>query len=256
MIASRYVDGGAADGLAGRWRRQVSLAAAGLARLLFPRRLDACSDPMSGFFLVRRAAVPLEGCARTGSRSCSRSSPAELGHAGERGPVRLRRPRRRSVEGRPDAGSPLRPPPSPAHASCAWRARGGVVRPGPDTDPRGAIEVDKRPWGGFQRLTHNAASTVKVIEVLPGCRLSLQRHESRRGELWLVLDEQHSRSMATRSSSIRARRSGCLGARPTERRTRGHRRCASSRSPSATSTRPTSSGWRLRAHVTDSGTRP
>ncbi len=44
-----------------------------------------------------------------------------------------------------------------------------------------------RPWGGFQQLTLNEPTTVKVITVAPGHRLSLQTHE-RRAEFWQVLD--------------------------------------------------------------------
>jgi mannose-6-phosphate isomerase len=46
---------------------------------------------------------------------------------------------------------------------------------------------DVRPWGRFTRLTHNESTTVKVITVEPGHRLSLQRH-THRDELWVVLD--------------------------------------------------------------------
>lgn len=54
-------------------------------------------------------------------------------------------------------------------------------------DPRGSILQSQRPWGGFQQLTVNEATTVKIITVEPGQRLSLQIHE-RRAELWQVLD--------------------------------------------------------------------
>ena len=54
-------------------------------------------------------------------------------------------------------------------------------------DPRAAIIVDHRPWGGFERFTLNQPSTVKIITVHPGHRLSLQRHRLR-DELWTVLD--------------------------------------------------------------------
>lgn len=47
--------------------------------------------------------------------------------------------------------------------------------------------VEQRPWGAFARFTHNEATTVKVITVNPGQRLSLQRHRCR-DELWQVLD--------------------------------------------------------------------
>lgn len=45
-----------------------------------------------------------------------------------------------------------------------------------------------RPWGSFERYTDNQPSTVKVITVLPGQQLSLQRH-ARRDELWVIIDE-------------------------------------------------------------------
>jgi dolichol-phosphate mannosyltransferase len=57
VVASRYVEGGNADGLAGAFRRRVSLVSVLMTRAMFPRRLRHCSDPMSGFFLLRRTAV-------------------------------------------------------------------------------------------------------------------------------------------------------------------------------------------------------
>jgi len=48
------------------------------------------------------------------------------------------------------------------------------------------VEVEK-PWGRFEQYTHNVPSTVKVITVEPGGRLSLQYHH-KRDELWVVLD--------------------------------------------------------------------
>lgn len=56
VVASRYCR----DGDAGQFsppRRALSRSSAWFARVLFPRRLRGISDPMSGFFLVRRAAV-------------------------------------------------------------------------------------------------------------------------------------------------------------------------------------------------------
>lgn len=49
-----------------------------------------------------------------------------------------------------------------------------------------ATEVVHRPWGRFEQLTLNEATTVKIITVEPGARLSLQRHEHR-AERWQVL---------------------------------------------------------------------
>lgn len=55
-VASRYLPGGCTDGLAGPGRRLGSLVAKGLAWLLISRaRLS--SDPLSGFFVVRRATI-------------------------------------------------------------------------------------------------------------------------------------------------------------------------------------------------------
>jgi mannose-1-phosphate guanylyltransferase/mannose-6-phosphate isomerase len=47
--------------------------------------------------------------------------------------------------------------------------------------------TDQRPWGRFTQYAHNQPVTVKLIEVQPGCTLSLQRHR-RRAELWIPLD--------------------------------------------------------------------
>ncbi len=50
----------------------------------------------------------------------------------------------------------------------------------------GVIE-DVRPWGRFRRFPHRDISSVKIITVEPGGRLSLQYHEGR-AEFWVVLD--------------------------------------------------------------------
>jgi mannose-6-phosphate isomerase len=55
----------------------------------------------------------------------------------------------------------------------------------PHQDP--VVVTDQRPWGSFERFTLNEPSTVKLIYVGPGERLSLQRHEYR-DELWVALD--------------------------------------------------------------------
>ncbi|MCK1818751.1 glycosyltransferase family 2 protein [Streptomyces sp. XM83C] len=55
VVASRYLPGGSRAGLAGGYRVAVSRAATWLTKALFPRRLRGISDPMSGFFAVRRA---------------------------------------------------------------------------------------------------------------------------------------------------------------------------------------------------------
>jgi dolichol-phosphate mannosyltransferase len=60
VIASRYVAGGSAAGLDSVLRvlrRVTSRAACELTRLLFGRRLRGISDPLSGFFIVRKDVV-------------------------------------------------------------------------------------------------------------------------------------------------------------------------------------------------------
>ncbi len=60
VLASRYAAGGAL-GAWGKTRRFCSRAATWLASLMLPGTLAGITDPMSGFFLVRRRAASLEG---------------------------------------------------------------------------------------------------------------------------------------------------------------------------------------------------
>lgn len=46
---------------------------------------------------------------------------------------------------------------------------------------------DRRPWGSFTVLDEGENYKVKRIEVLPGKRLSYQKH-SRRAEHWFIVD--------------------------------------------------------------------
>ncbi|MEV7543515.1 glycosyltransferase family 2 protein [Streptomyces sp. NPDC089915] len=57
VVASRYLPGGSRAGLAGGYRVAVSRGATWLAKGLFPRALRGISDPMSGFFAMRRSAL-------------------------------------------------------------------------------------------------------------------------------------------------------------------------------------------------------
>ncbi|HKP99769.1 MAG TPA: polyprenol monophosphomannose synthase [Actinomycetes bacterium] len=59
VVASRYCGTGRTDGL-GAARTLISTACGSAAKLLFPMRLHGVTDPMSGFFLVRRSAVRLD----------------------------------------------------------------------------------------------------------------------------------------------------------------------------------------------------
>jgi dolichol-phosphate mannosyltransferase len=60
ILASRYTNGGSADGLSNHGRRSISRGATDVARALFPRRLAKVSDPMSGFFALRMAALDVD----------------------------------------------------------------------------------------------------------------------------------------------------------------------------------------------------
>lgn len=60
VAGTRYFGSGASDGLADGYRRAVSGLATRLTKAVFPRRLSRISDPMSGFFAVRLAALDLD----------------------------------------------------------------------------------------------------------------------------------------------------------------------------------------------------
>ena len=60
VVASRYIGLGGAGGLSTATRERISGGANALARLVFPRRLADCTDPMSGFFAIRRGSVDLD----------------------------------------------------------------------------------------------------------------------------------------------------------------------------------------------------
>ncbi len=56
-----------------------------------------------------------------------------------------------------------------------------------ESEFRGRIVEDIRPWGKFRSFPHNEAGSIKIITVNPGQSLSLQFHHHRR-EFWVVLD--------------------------------------------------------------------
>ena len=60
VVASRYVAGGTAGGLANATRTAVSRASTAITKSMFPRKLHGCTDPMTGFFLVDRDALDLD----------------------------------------------------------------------------------------------------------------------------------------------------------------------------------------------------
>lgn len=58
VVASRYCgQGSSPNGLGNVYRRIVSGGASMLTRTLFPSRLRGCSDPLTGFFVLRRSRV-------------------------------------------------------------------------------------------------------------------------------------------------------------------------------------------------------
>ena len=54
VVASRYAEGGSRGGLSDRYRRFVSACSTLATKLFFRTALTQISDPMSGFFAVRR----------------------------------------------------------------------------------------------------------------------------------------------------------------------------------------------------------
>lgn len=48
-------------------------------------------------------------------------------------------------------------------------------------------ETDERPWGTFTVLDESSSYKVKRLEVLPGKRLSYQKH-ARRSEHWFIIN--------------------------------------------------------------------
>lgn len=54
------------------------------------------------------------------------------------------------------------------------------------SDTENSTIFEQRPWGSFTILDEGESYKVKRLEVLPGMRLSYQRH-SRRSEHWFVV---------------------------------------------------------------------
>jgi mannose-1-phosphate guanylyltransferase/mannose-6-phosphate isomerase len=61
-----------------------------------------------------------------------------------------------------------------------------VTKPIPVEKP--SVTFKERPWGNFSQYVFNQDSTVSLMTVNPGQRLSLQSHTAR-AELWVVLDD-------------------------------------------------------------------
>lgn len=68
-----------------------------------------------------------------------------------------------------------------------------------DTSPR----FDRRPWGSFTVLDEGHGYKVKRIEVLPGKRLSYQKH-ARRAEHWMLVAGRATVTLDEREILLRA----------------------------------------------------
>jgi len=66
IVATRYLGDGRPVGLANRYRRLVSAACTAGVCFLFRERLRDCSDPMTGFFVLRRDAISLSSLRPSG----------------------------------------------------------------------------------------------------------------------------------------------------------------------------------------------
>lgn len=66
VIASRYCQGGDPGGLSGAHRHFVSKSSTYLSRMLFPKALKHVTDPMTGYFGVRKSALNLDDLKPTG----------------------------------------------------------------------------------------------------------------------------------------------------------------------------------------------
>jgi dolichol-phosphate mannosyltransferase len=66
VVGSRKIGDGRSDGLSGGYRHTISGVSTLAAKTLFPHRLSRLSDPMSGFFAVRLAALDLDRLRPTG----------------------------------------------------------------------------------------------------------------------------------------------------------------------------------------------
>ena len=128
VVASRFRTGGSIAGLSAV-RTFISRLLVLLARLAFPSRLHGVTDPLTGFFLVRRDALDLAILRPTASRSCSRSSSARRSSRSRGDSLRLRRAAGRREQGLRTGGRALsragRAPPRSARwarasAASAW----------------------------------------------------------------------------------------------------------------------------------------
>jgi mannose-6-phosphate isomerase-like protein (cupin superfamily) len=88
------------------------------------------------------------------------------------------------------------------------RAKDRMSKPNADAKLPGVksrpIEEEWRPWGSFHTLEEGPGYKIKRLVVLPGQRLSLQRHR-RRTEHWVVVAGTATVVNGTRSLRLRPR---------------------------------------------------
>lgn len=78
-------------------------------------------------------------------------------------------------------------PARPRPARGSRESKAGPARTGASAPFRSSsAPFEERPWGGFQSLEEGPGYKVKRLLVLPGQRLSLQRHRFR-AEHWVVV---------------------------------------------------------------------
>ena len=65
VSTSRYIEGGSNAGLDGAFRKFVSRSAGLVSRALFPKGLEGITDPMTGYFAVKREKLDLDALAST-----------------------------------------------------------------------------------------------------------------------------------------------------------------------------------------------
>jgi mannose-6-phosphate isomerase len=73
----------------------------------------------------------------------------------------------------------------------------------PKTDADNSPRYDERPWGTFTVLDEGENYKVKRIEVLPGKRLSYQKH-AQRAEHWVVVAGEARVTLDGAESTVRA----------------------------------------------------
>lgn len=65
------------------------------------------------------------------------------------------------------------------------------------------IYKEKRPWGNFKLFIENQKSTVKLLEVKAGKKISLQYHK-KRSEFWYVVSGEGIVQIGNKSKNIKA----------------------------------------------------